>query len=99
MFGRDAILNTKFKADWKIIRDRKQKEIARNNQQENRTRKNHDYNVNDKVLYHNLQKSKYGQDQWEGPYHITKVNNNGTVRIQMGSVNDVVNIRKIKPNN
>ncbi len=32
-----------------------------------------------------------------GPYEITQVNDNGTVRFQKGIVNDVVNIRRIKP--
>jgi hypothetical protein len=35
VFGRDAVLNTKFEADWKYIRDRKQKLIEQNNKQEN----------------------------------------------------------------
>jgi hypothetical protein len=34
-FGRDAVLNTKFKADWKYIRDRDQKLIEQNNTREN----------------------------------------------------------------
>ena len=51
----------------------------------------------DKVLFHALYKSKYGQDPWEGPYPIQQVNNNGTVVLQMGAVIDTVNVRRIKP--
>jgi hypothetical protein len=39
VFGRDAVLNTKFKADWKYIRDRKQKLIEHNNARENNEQK------------------------------------------------------------
>jgi hypothetical protein len=35
--------------------------------------------------------------EYEGPYEITQVNDNGTVRFQKGIVNDVINIRRIKP--
>ena len=35
--------------------------------------------------------------EFEGPYEITKVNDNGTVRFQKGIVNDVINLRNIKP--
>jgi hypothetical protein len=32
VFGRDAILNIKFEADWKLIKQRKQKVMQANNQ-------------------------------------------------------------------
>ena len=34
MFDRDAILNTKFEADWKWIKQNKQKRIKKNNERE-----------------------------------------------------------------
>jgi hypothetical protein len=39
VFGRDAVLNTQFEADWKYIRDKKQKLIKQNNKGENAKRK------------------------------------------------------------
>ncbi len=50
VFGRDAILNIKFKADWQRIKERKQKLIRKNNQRENAKRKEHTHKVGDKVL-------------------------------------------------
>ena len=99
VFGRDAILNTKFEANWNLIRERKQKIIKENNKRENAKRVSHKYKRNDKVLFKRQEKSKYGQDPWEGPYKITKVNNNGTVRLKKGAVYETVNIRLIKPYN
>ena len=40
---------------------------------------------------------KYGSPEYEGPYAITTVNDNGTVRIQRRKLHDVINIRNIKP--
>ena len=99
VFGRDAILNTKFEANWNYIRERKQKIIRQNNKRENSKRIPHTYNVNDKVLFRRDDLSKYGQDPWDGPYKISKVNNNGTVRLKMGAVYKTINIRLIKPYN
>ena len=42
-------------------------------------------------------KSKYAQNPYKGPYKVLKVNDNGTVVLEMGSVIDTVNIRNIKP--
>ena len=35
---------------------------------------------------------------FEGPYEITQVNDNGTVRMTIDSVTDTYNIRRLKPN-
>ena len=52
VFGRDAILNTKFEANWQLIKQQKQTVINTNNKQENEKRIPHQYNVGDKVLVH-----------------------------------------------
>ena len=53
--------------------------------------------MKDKVLYRNKTDSKYGEDPWKGPYDIVKVNDNGTVRLQIGKFTDTINIRNMKP--
>jgi hypothetical protein len=97
VFGRDAILNTKFDANWAYIRNRKQQVINQNNQRENNKRIPHRYKVGDKVLYRIDTLSKYSENPYEGPYEIVKVYTNGTVRLKMNAVTDTVNIRLIKP--
>jgi hypothetical protein len=47
-------------------------------------------------MLENHQARKYEQP-YKGPYVITKVNNNGTVRLKMGAVTDTVNIRPTTP--
>jgi transposase InsO family protein len=98
VFGRDAILNTTFDANWKIIRDRKQRAIKQNNQKENAKRTPHEYKIGDKVLYRRHDAlDKFSTDAYEGPFEVVQTNTNGTVRLRMGVVTDTVNIRLLKP--
>ena len=99
VFGRDAILNTKFEADWNFIRSRKQKIIKQNNLRENAKRLPHQYSEGDQILMKRESKSKYGHASYDGPFTVVKVYKNGTVRIQKGAVTDTFNIRLIKPYN
>ena len=100
VFGRDAILNTKFEADWNLIKQNKQKMIQINNQKENNKRKIHTYSVQDQVLCEGKPTlSKYGSTEWSGPYTIVKVNKNGTIRVRKGIVTKTTNIRRVKPYN
>ena len=90
------IFNIKHTANWEYIRARKQALIKKNNKAENSKRLPHTYKRGDKVMLRigteNKQESPYS-----GPHAITKINTNGTVRLQMGAVNDTVNIRRLTP--
>jgi transposase InsO family protein len=97
VFGRDAILNTRFEADWGYIRQRKQQIININNDRENAKRTPYTYRVGAKVLIRQHNQTKYGGPEYDGPYSITEINDNGTVRIRKNKYSDVVNIRNIKP--
>jgi hypothetical protein len=50
VFGRDAILKTVCEANWKLIRERKQIIIQKNNERENERRISQKYKENHKVL-------------------------------------------------
>ena len=98
VFGRDAILNTVFEANWQLIKERKQKIINLNNARENARRISHTYRVKDQVMCVGKPTlAKFGSDPWDGPHEIVKVNDNGTVRLKKGSVIETVNTRQIKP--
>ena len=99
IFGRDAITNIVFKANWDKIKAQKQKQIKENNVKENSKQIKHQYKTGDQVLYQKLSKSKYGQNPWDGPYEVQKVYDNGTVLIKKGIVLERVNIRLVKPYN
>jgi hypothetical protein len=96
IFGRDMILNVKHEANWEYIKQQKQQRINKNNERENQKRLPHVYSVGDKVLLHRGTEYKY-EIPYEGPYAVLAVNDNGTVRLQMKAVSDIVNIRRIIP--
>ena len=96
VFGRDAVLNIKHMTNWKHIKQLKQKRIDANNKKENKSRVSHQYMVGDQVLIRARKNTKHDQE-YKGPYRLTKVNTNGTVKFQKGIINDVINIRRIKP--
>ena len=97
VFGRDAILNLMFDANWQLIKQRKQNLINKNNAKENSKRINHTYKVQDLVLVKNEQSTKYGKDAYNSPWTIQEVQDNGTVKISKGPVSDVFNIQNITP--
>jgi hypothetical protein len=72
--------------------------MARDNRRENSSRITHDYKVGDKVL---LKKPGKHLRKLEaprtGPHTVTAIYTNGTLRIQKGTVNERVNIRRLCP--
>jgi hypothetical protein len=50
VFGRDALLNMVFEANWKYIKDNKQKIINANNKRENARHIQHEYKAGDTKL-------------------------------------------------
>ena len=98
VFGRDSILNKPFTPDWDKIREKKQKLINKNNKKENEKRIEYEYKVGDKIMLKTESKTKYGEDQYEGPYVILRINDNGTVKFRKKrSILDTINIRNIHP--
>ena len=57
----------------------------------------HTYQVGDKILQKVENNTKYGGPEYEGPYVITDVYDNGTVRIRKNTFIDTINIWQIKP--
>ena len=102
VFGRDAILNIGFQANWEFLKQRKLKAIQHNNTRENARRLPHQYNIGDEVMIRLAPNRKHGSDQYSGPHRITRVNNNGTVRLARvavtgGEVEETWNICQLDP--
>ena len=96
VFQHDMIFNITHQADWEIIKQRKQAKINENNKRENAKRIPHQYQVGDKVLLNRGTENKV-EAPFSGPYEILAVNDNGTVRLRVGAIEDLYNIRRIKP--
>ena len=59
-------------------------------------RNNQQYKVGDRILVKRKKKSKH-ELEFMGPFPITQINDNGTIRFQNGIINDTTNILRIKP--
>ena len=100
IFGRDMLFDIPFLCDWSDIGKRRQQLVDRSNARENKKRVPFDYTVGSKAM---IIKSTDGshlpkaEDVHEGPYLVTQVFTNGTVRLQRGSVNERLNIRRLTP--
>ena len=58
VFGRDAVLNISYQANWTSIKDQKQIFIKKKNALENKNRKDHIYKIGNKVMIKQDQSSK-----------------------------------------
>ena len=96
VFGRDMILNITHVANWELIRQNKQKLIDKNNKLENAKRVEHTNKKGDLVLLRRGTENKY-ETPYKGPFDILQVNDNGTVRLKVGAVEDTYNIRRLTP--
>lgn len=100
IFGRDMLFDIPFVADWSEIGRRRQQLVDKNNARENTRRLPFDYIPGSRCLIIseiNGEKKRKALDKNEGPYTVTNVYTNGTVRIQRGSVNERINIRRLTP--
>jgi hypothetical protein len=94
---KDKIDSKKTKHHYSSTQQR-QKEMGRNNRRENASIISHDYKVGNKVL---LKKPGKHLRKLEaprtGPHTVAAIYNNGTLRIQKGTINERVNIRRLCP--
>ena len=94
VFVQDAILNINLIADWEYIWQRKQLQIHHNKKRENMRQNNHQYKVGENIIVKSKKNSKH-ELEFMGPFLITQINNNGTVRFQKVIINDATNVRRI----
>ena len=97
IFGRDMMFDIPYIADWTDIGKHRQALVESNNARENRRRIDFDYTVGQKVLLTKDGILRKAEDKHLGPYVITQVHTNGTVRIQRGTVSERLHIRRLTP--
>ena len=102
VYGRDKFLNVSFVADWQYIKERKQRLIVQNNRKENRRRTPHTYHVGDRVMIRLMPSRKHGSFKYTGPHTLTRINDNGTVKLRKdaargGAVYETWNVRNLEP--
>jgi hypothetical protein len=82
VFGRDMIHNIAFRANWDWIQKIKQDIINMSNQKENKSQIPYEYKVWDQVLSETPGILRKLSTTCTGPYPVTNVYKNGTIRIQ-----------------
>jgi hypothetical protein len=97
VFGRDMLFDIPFLADWNKIGDYRQRQTDLNTDRENRTCKDWDYKVGDKVLLLKDGILRKGESCYEHDPWTTSVHTNGTIRVQCGSKSERLNIRRVTP--
>ena len=96
VFGRGMLFDIPYTADWADIGKRRQEQVDKSNMLENKRRLDWDHKVGDKVLI--VKKGIIRNiENPNGPYTITQVHTNGTVRIQRGAISERIHIRKLHP--
>ena len=99
VFHRDMFVDVPVMTDLIALRERRQLLIDKNLRRHNRKRYDHHYRVNDWVMIKKYDPWK-GDDRLHGPYQITEVRTNGTVRIrrnEQGEIEETFNIRRLVP--
>ena len=85
-------------ADWRYIRQRKQKQINKGVPCEKTTRIDHNYRVGDKILIKNRSAYRY-ENLFRCLYKIIQTWTNGTATLRAGEIRHRINIRNIKTYN
>ena len=83
IFGQDMLFDIPFLADWNKIGDHRQHQTDLNKERENHSCHDWDYKVGDKVLLKKDGILRKSESRYEsGPWTITSVHTNGTIRVQ-----------------
>ena len=97
VFGKYVLFNLASVVGWQVVTAANQRQVDIDNVRENTRKFTHDYKIGDQLyvkmsgIYRKLDYKK------QGPYIITEVFPNVTVRVQWGQVNKQLNIGRLKP--
>ena len=97
VFGRNTIFNLASGVDWRVVTAVKKRQVDIDNVRENSKRVMNDCAIGNRVYVEMTSIYRKIDYKKQGPYIITEVFKNGTVRVQRVQVNGRINIRRLKP--
>jgi len=97
IFGRDILFDIPFVAGWHKIGNYRQQYTDRNMMPENARRYDYDYVVDGQVLVCKDEIMRKSESRYKGPWTITQVHTNVTIRVQRGTRSERLNIRRVTP--
>ena len=95
MFGRDMLLNLTSIIDWRVVTDIKQGQVGIDNVCKHDRWVRNDQAIGDLVYVENVGIYLKLYYKKQGPYIITEVFTNGTVWVQRGAINKLINIIRL----
>ena len=98
VFGSYILFNLASVIDWWVAAAEKQHQVDIYNVRENAKRVTHIYAIDNQVYVEMTGMHRKLDYKKQGPYIITEVFTNITFRVQLGQVNERINIRRLKPN-
>ena len=84
-------------SDWNKIGENRQAQTDRQTLRKNASRVDFDYAVGKHMMVREDGILRKAAAKYTGPFCITTVNKNGTIRIQKGALSKRLNIRRVKP--
>jgi hypothetical protein len=99
VFRRDMFFPTKYVANWKLMKERRNEQMMRGVQRENKKRIAHHYRVGELVLIrHDMDGQVYPKQQrpTSGPFRITAIRGS-TLEIDCGRYEMKINMRRVQP--
>ena len=100
IFGRDLIIHQWSLVDWNLLRKKKRNQQAKDNMHENNKRIAYEYKVGEKCLIVTKPEKRLGNligFHHNGPYVVTKVNSNRTIKIKYRNFEETINICRVNP--
>lgn len=96
VFNRDVMFNIKHVANWKAIKEHKQKKIDHNNARENAKRLEHTHHVGEEALVTRDEANEL-EKLHQGPFKVVEAFTNGTVHVKKGEVIERINTCRTLP--
>ena len=97
IFGWNMLFDIPYIADWNAIGQRQQTAVNHDAERMNKKHLDHDYAIGQKVLILKDGVLWEAEDRYTGPWTITQVHFNSTVRIQCRTMSEQLNISRITP--
>ncbi len=97
----DMLFRQRVIINWEKLKRMRQEQAINNNNKENKKQIDHDYHIGNLVLIVTPTSERHKQRKLssptKGPYAITRVYANGTVRLLRGTFEETISIQRLLP--
>ena len=94
---RDTLFGIHYISDYTAIGQRRQASVDQDNERENSRRVDFEYAVRHNIMIRKDGHIGKAEATYLGPFTVTQVHTNGTIRIQCGTMSECINTRRVTP--